>query len=341
MLNGHGNSRINIDVPIITDFSSNIWYRGLNDKLCSVLQDKVRDIVNYPVVDASSLQTSVAKTYALNDSQVCVTNGATEAFYLVAHAFSGKKSLVLYPSFSEYNDAAELYNHSIAYLSNSDLDKIVLSDADLVWIGNPNNPDGKIISQEFIQSLLEQNPNKVFVVDEAYAEVCNNFNSAIELIDRYNNLIIIKSMTKQCVIPGLRLGYFISNTELRNKIAAYRMPWSVNSLALEAGTFIFNNLSEFTIDTKYLLKESIAFQKGMNNIDGVEVVPSDTNYFLCKIKDKTATVLQNFLINKYGFLIRNASNFKGLNDSYFRVAIQGENNNEQCVNAIKEFLSND
>jgi len=339
MLNGHGNSHFNIKEPIQKDFSSNIWYRGLNTNLSVYLESTIHNVVNYPVVDAINLQQIVANSYGLTHNSVCITNGATEAFYLIAHAFSCKKSLIVIPSFSEYNDAPLLYKHSIETIRSADLDKVKDSDANLVWIGNPNNPDGKVLQIHTIEELLKENKEKVFVIDEAYAEVCNNFNSAISLISQYDNVIIVKSMTKQCVIPGLRLGYFIANEALRDKVAAYRMPWSVNSIALDAGSYIFNHLDDFTIDTKELKKESLQFQNTVNAIDGIEVIPSETNYFLCKLINHKAADLQSYLIGNYGFLIREASNFEGLDASYFRLAIQGEDYNIQCANAIKEFVS--
>lgn len=339
MLNGHGNSHFNLEVPIKKDFSSNIWYQGLNTKLSAYLENTIHNIINYPVVDAINLQQIVANSYGISHNSVCITNGATEAFYLIAHAFNCQKSLIVIPSFSEYNDAPSLYNHTIETIRSSELNAIKDSDANLVWIGNPNNPDGKVLQLQTIEALLKDNKEKVFVIDEAYAEVCKNFNSAIALIQEYDNIIIVKSMTKQCVIPGLRLGYLMANERLRDRVAAFRMPWSVNSIALDAGTYIFNNIDDFTIDTEELKKESLLFQSLVNEIDGVEVMPSETNYFLCRLLKHKSADLQQYLINNYGFLIREASNFEGLDESYFRLAIQGCDYNMQCANAIKEFIN--
>ncbi len=340
MLNGHGNSRLDLTHPVKIDFSSNVWHTSLNEKLYAHLKEELSKIVNYPPVDAGDLQQLISQYHGLADGQVCVTNGATEAFYLIAHAFQSKNSAIFIPSFSEYQDAAELYRHSIRFCSesksNANLDGI-----DLVWIGNPNNPDGKMMSAGYIKKLLEKYPAATFVIDEAYGEVCDAFESAVDLIDQYDNLIVVKSMTKQCVIPGLRLGYFLSNANLVQKIAAFRMPWSVNSLAIAAGHYIFNHYELFDIDTHSLKMESKALQAALRNIGGIEVTDSETNYFLCRLEKGTAAHLKDYLLKNHSILIRDASNFEGLDSSYFRVSIQGDIPNQLLKRAIKEYMKND
>ncbi len=339
MLNGHGNSHTDLTYPVKIDFSSNVWHTPLNEQFLSHLKEELSTIVNYPPADAGNLQQAIANHHAIGDQQVCVTNGATEAFYLIAHAFQSKTSAIFTPSFSEYQDAAEMYNHHIRYYSELKMN-VDLNGVDLVWIGNPNNPDGKILTVSDVNELLVKYPQTCFAIDEAYGDVCDGFESAIELIERFNNLVVIKSMTKQCVIPGLRLGYFLSNADLTKKIAALRMPWSVNALAIAAGKYIFSHYDHFYIDTHGLKMESQAMQTALNVIDGIEVFESDTNYFLCKLQKGKSDDLKSYLLKHYGFLIRDAANFKGLDASYFRVSIQGDIKNQLLIGAIKEYMKN-
>jgi threonine-phosphate decarboxylase len=338
MLHGHGNNIQGIQHSISVDFSSNVWYKKLNPALKRIVVQNVGKVVDYPAVDAGDLQSLVAKHYNINYNQICITNGATEAFYLIAHAFKNESSTIFYPSFSEYYDAAQLYNHQIYLCNNEGFNPLFDIGSKIVWLANPNNPDGKLLLLDDIEGIIKNNPNTVFVIDEAYGELCKGFSSALKLVQSYPNLIVVKSVTKLCSIPGLRLGYMIGNEELMRKISSFRMPWSVNTLALEAGKYIFTNYHEFVIDKEKLYQESRAFQLALEKLEGVKIVNSTTNYFLGKLSSKKASELKSYLLKDYGFLLRDCSNFYGLTDSHFRLAIQGKGNNELCCCAIDKFL---
>ncbi|WP_075590733.1 pyridoxal phosphate-dependent aminotransferase [Labilibacter marinus] len=339
MLHGHGNSTIDCSYDINVDFSSNIWYEPLNSGLLNYLKLGLDKICDYPPVDASNLQKKLAENNGIRTKQVCVTSGATEAFYLIAHAFEACNSTIITPSFSEYEDAARMYKHSITHISNQqDITKLTFEEG-LMWLGNPNNPDGKVFQVSQIEAMLINNPKSIIVVDEAYGELCYGFESVLKLVNSYDNIIVVKSVTKLCSIPGLRLGYIMASEKLIETIAAYRMPWSVATLALEAGIYIYDHFDEFKIDLSRIKEESGLFQEGLAQCEGITVRSSNTNYLLCQIKGKTAAELKEYLLKEHGFLIRDCSNFQGLNENYFRVAVQGNKNNEACVKAIQEFMS--
>lgn len=115
------------------------------------------------------------------------------------------------------------------------------------------------------------------------------------------------------------------------------MPWSVNTLAIEGGKYLIDNDSE-QINIEEYLSESKRLQCKLANIQGLEVVSSPTHYFLCRLKDKKASDLKQWLIEKYGILIRDASNFRGLNEHYFRIATQSPDENEQLIKALKGWI---
>jgi threonine-phosphate decarboxylase len=338
MLHGHGNNIHAINREIKVDFSSNVWYEDINHSLKEKITQAVDKVVNYPSVDAVDLQHIVAGHYKCDPRRVCITNGATEAFYLIAKAFQNKSSTIFYPSFSEYYDAAIMYNHQIDLCSNELLNHTLTLGSKLAWFANPNNPDGKLLPVCALESIIRNNPDTIFVIDEAYGELCFDFSSCVKLIESYSNLIVVKSVTKLCSIPGLRLGYMIAHEDVMRKVSVFRMPWSVNTLALEAGKYIFLHYNDFILDKELIYQESKAFQLALEKIDGVEIKYSTSNFFLGKLTCATASALKTYLINNYGFLIRDCSNFYGLTDSHFRMSVQGKVSNELCVSAISDFL---
>ncbi len=158
-----------------------------------------------------------------------VTNGATEGIYLIAQAFSRSKATIYTPAFAEYEDACRIQGMEIAFRDWEELRTGNLPDAGLVFLCNPNNPTGATVSLE----ILEKYPRAVFVVDESYIEFTRATRSVLE--KKLPNVVVLRSLTKSCKIPGLRIGFVIGEGKLIDRLRACKMPWSVNRLAIEAG----------------------------------------------------------------------------------------------------------
>ena len=134
---------------------------------------------------------------------VLAGNGATELFYLVAHAFAGRRTLIPVPSFTEYEDACTLYGHCLEFTEKTDV-RHLPEGFDLMFICNPNNPDGQIWTLDDIGFILESYPEMVLVVDESFIWFAPEAQTAVGLLKKYDNLLVIRSMTKCYAIPGLR-----------------------------------------------------------------------------------------------------------------------------------------
>jgi len=207
MIEGHGNNIYQYKTKIVADFSSNIVYQGISKDLAEFISQKINTINNYPEPDAGSLQEMIAIHHNILPNNILATNGSTEAFYLLGLLFYGKRSAIIIPSFAEYEDACKVHNHHIEYISNNELISVQNFKTDTVWLGNPNNPDGKVIPPETIKKWCINNPDVTFILDEAYSELCIKHVSAISLITKLDNLIITRSLTKSFAIPGIRIGY--------------------------------------------------------------------------------------------------------------------------------------
>lgn len=339
MINGHGNDIHLYEGQIVADFSSNVVPYGMHPLLSDYLSKQIITARNYPEPDAASFAKKIAKFYNLSEESVVIANGSAEAFYLVAHLFSGSSSTIVVPSFAEYEDASRIHKHTQVFIENVDFAKKSNFDTNLVWLGNPNNPDGKQFDADYIENLCKQNPNTYFVVDEAYTGLCSKDCSSISKVHTTENLILIRSLTKVFAIPGLRLGYIVANPSICEKIRSLKMPWSVNSIAIAAGSFIIDNYSLLVPNIKELLRLSRNLQYQLKKLDGIDVVDSQTNYFLVKLHKGKSSDLKSFLISNYGLLVRDASNFRGLNSSYIRIAAQQESYNSILVEGIKQWIT--
>jgi threonine-phosphate decarboxylase len=333
MINGHGADFHNYS-NIKIDFSSNVYPDKTNPELKIFLKEKLDLIADYPEANAESLSKKLGDFYDFPPNSFLITNGAVEAFYLIAAAFANTNSSIIIPSFSEYEDACNIFKHKINLIEN--LNKKIIN-SDLIWMGNPNNPDGKVTVVTKILNLLENNPDTLFIIDEAYMDFIIPQQSVIQYIPDYKNLVVVRSFTKLFVLPGLRLGYICSNENIIGNLLKFKMPWSVNSLAIEAGKWILEKYDKIKPDIKTLIQNSQILQNEINNIDGLEVIFSECNFFLVKSLKMNSKDLKKKLIDDYGILIRDASNFKGLNEQYFRIASGTYDENLILINALKKI----
>jgi len=338
MINGHGNDIYSCQVKVKADFSSNVLQCGINNELIKHLKSSVFKALNYPEPGAVSLQNAIALHIGVPSGMIMVTNGSTEAFYLLAQITRGLKSTIVIPSFSEYEDAARCNSHRLKFIKFDKIEAGAKLNSDCLWIGNPNNPDGNVIPAGELLSLCENNPETMVIVDEAYSHACSSKPNLLYSKVYPRNLVIVRSFTKEFAIPGLRLGYIVGDEKLLARIWSCKAPWSVNSLAIEAGLFIIRHWAQLKPDVEPVLSESLRLQHALGNIKGIEVKYSPTNFFLANTHRGAASDLKNYLLANHGFLIRDASNFRGLSNGFFRVAANKPALNDKLVKAIDRWM---
>ncbi len=337
MRNGHGNDIYDFNREIAADFSSNIPYKNHSEEIIEFLSGRMHVLQNYPDPESKKLVELIATHHNISPVNILTTNGSAEAFYLTAHLFSGKKTTITYPSFAEYEDACRVHNHQLSFLPIEDLEKGDNQFEDSLWFAVPNNPNGYILSSKHIKYICKENPQTHIIIDNAYGELCPHAPSVFPLHQEFNNLISIHSLTKTFAVPGLRIGYIIADKDIIAKLKNLQTPWSVNALAIEAGCFVMKNYERLLPDSTAVCRESKLFQQQLCEIPLLEVTPSECNYFLVKSKTKTAARLKLELMEKYGILIRNADNFRGLTPWHFRLSVQSAENNRLLVEALRQI----
>ena len=337
MLNGHGNDLYDFAHKITADFSSNIPYRNASAKIAAHLADKLHLIGNYPDPNARALTRQLAAHHHISADNILVTNGSAEAFYLLAHLFAGKRSTITFPAFAEYEDACTLHKHHLSFFPIRELCAESHFSCDTVWFAVPNNPDGVIIPAKTISTLCKNHPHTFFIIDNAYGELCPQSPAVLPLQKQHPKLISVHSLTKTFAIPGLRLGYIVADTSVIQRLQPLRTPWTVNALALAAGSFAMDNYTDLLPDSESLCHESAEFQRQLADFPSLDVTPSPCNYFLVRLKKGTAAELKMHLIENGGILIRNADNFRGLSPAHFRLSVQSEEDNGLLMDALRKI----
>lgn len=335
MIEGHGDDLYKCGKKIVSNFSSNVYNRIDHSGLYQRLNERLSTICSYPEPMPYSLESEIARRYSLTPRQVCVTNGATEAIYLIAQVFQGRISAVLGPTFSEYADACRVHRHKVKPFYSLDA---LPEDAELVWICNPNNPTGEVRNKEDLKALVDSHPDKLFIFDQSYEYFTLKSLLGIKEAASFPNVILLHSMTKQYAIPGLRVGYFTASEGLTDDVRCRRMPWSVNSLAIEAAKYLLEEGDGISADIPQLLAERERLTNLLLATGMLEIWPTDTHYMLIKLRMGKAAALKDFLAVNHGILIRDASNFEGLDERFFRIATQTPEENDKLVKAISEWM---
>ncbi len=264
------------------------------------------------------------------------------AIYLIAQTFRGTNTAILQPTFSEYADACRMHGHRVSslYQLPKEQDGYRLpDDVRMLWLCNPNNPTGTVADKEYMRGLIEHNPQVCFIIDQSYEffTLCPLFSPAEAA--EYPNVLLLHSMTKRYAIPGLRLGYVTGSSGLLERLRTNRMPWSVNRLAIEAGLFLLENDVPEPVDVAAYLQETARLGKALKAVGGLDVWDTQTHFMLVQLRMGKASALKEYLAGEHGILIRDASNFAGLDERFFRIATQTPEENDRLVAAIEEFMA--
>lgn len=330
MFEGHGDDIYRYD-GIKHNFSSNIFQGFDHSVLCRWLGEQVAAVANYPSPTPDDVETIIAEYHDVSPDSVMLTAGATDAIYLLAELFRSSHSFIVSPTFSEYEDACRQYEHSISFGELPEIDS-----ADLVWLCNPNNPTGEVVAVVDVEKLLSDSARLV-IMDASYAGYSAEPQCSPQIFANSQNGIMIKSLTKSFAVPGLRLGYIIANPAIISRVKQLRRPWAVGGLERKAVEWLFKHRTHYQIDVDMLLSEAKRVGEALKAL-GIAVGESQTNFLLCELPKGEAFELKQWLVDNYGILIRDASNFHGLTPRHFRIAVQRPEENDILIEAIGKWL---
>ncbi|MBQ6201630.1 MAG: aminotransferase class I/II-fold pyridoxal phosphate-dependent enzyme [Prevotella sp.] len=337
MIFGHGDDAYRYGEQIKIDFSSNIYYGADLSGLQAHLTSRFGIVTHYPEPEPTSLEKMLARKLGVADNTVMVTNGATEAIYLIAQLYSGWASIIPQPTFTEYEDACKLFNHLLSYNADDELE--VLPEDRIYWLCNPNNPTGNVVNTLLLRHIIRQHPRYLYVIDQSYKDyTLSPMIRPKDMTDCYN-VMLVHSLSKTYCIPGLRLGYIFASPIIIDRLRQIRQPWTVNAVAIEAGKYLLENDPKMIPDLPAFLTEAQRLRKNLSAIHGLLVMDTNTHFMLVNIDRSNTLDLKQWLIDHYGILIRDASNFRGLDNHCFRVTTRTPEENDLLVEALKEYFS--
>lgn len=322
----------------LLDFSSNINPYGPTERVKNNIREHLDLIARYPDVSYGKLFDVLEIYLGVDKTHISLGNGAME---VIDAAISLYENIVIFePAFMEYEIRARVQKKNIKKINLDSSFKPNVHDLDfdlentLVIITSPHNPSGVSLSKKEFDEIYEKVSNNggAILMDEAFHEFSSVDYDLAKEISKYKNLFVVRAATKFFSLPGLRLGYLVSN--FKNDIDNHIPTWSVSSLVENLGEDLLLD-EEFIISSKEkLAKSRDKLFLELKKIDGIHPLPSDANYILIKTDFDNEMLFQNLL--KKGILVRMCDNYANLGHQYIRVAVKKDEDNEKLLKALKE-----
>ena len=354
MLSVHGGDiqlaaeRLGVGKSQILDASASLapWAPALS---WSDLRGGLRD---YPDRQHAALRFLLARVHHIDAEHVLPGNGAAELFTWAGRdAAALGRSLVATPGFVDYRRALSCWDASSADVPLP-LDWLgaaasphpfgsLSSGHDVLWICNPHNPTGQLWSRASLQPLLDC--SRLVICDEAFLSLVpdGEQQSLIPLVEKYSNLVVIRSLTKLYGIAGLRLGYAVAQPQRLQRWAAWRDPWPVNGLALAAAAKLLRSPEAYqrwcTRVHRWVASEGIWMQQKLAELPGITPMPSAANFLLIR-SDHSLVSLREAVETRHRILLRDCRSFEGLGECWLRIGLQTRANNRRIIHALRQEL---
>lgn len=341
--------KYNLDKEKLIDFSANINPLGVNEKVKKAIIDALDKVEKYPDITYHNLKSTISAFEDIQYNNLVLGNGAAEVIFNLVRAVNPKKVLIPVPTFSEYEEASLSVNSSIEYYYlkeennwaiESDILKFINEDIDIVFICNPNNPTGVITKKEILLRIIEKakKAKTIVAIDESFLDFIRDSHkySLVSLLKDYDNIFIIKSLTKLFAIPGIRIGYgMTSNIDIINKIQAISVPWNVNIIAEVSAINSLNDKEFIAKSIIYVEEEKAYLFKELCEFDDIKVFNPSVNFIMFKLGKN---IDLKYELMKRNIIIRSCDNYNGLDESYYRIAVRTREENIKLISTLKNIL---
>jgi histidinol-phosphate/aromatic aminotransferase/cobyric acid decarboxylase-like protein len=336
----------------ITDFCfiANPYYP--TPEMLADLQANLPNLIkSYPSSNPETSQENLAAVLHVPAENLIIGNGATELIVLINTTLIDRIGVPI-PTFGEYieklNDQrdAELFaldpeqgyqlrlDEYFAWLRKRNLRSLLII--------NPGNPTGQLIPLDEMTTFLEHAHDfELVIVDESFIDFAGTpIPSLLPVAERFSNLLIVRSMSKHCGVPGLRLGYcYSSNLYLLNRLRRFIPTWNLNTLAQYFLSQLPATDSDYHLGRIRLIEDVRRLYEGLQSIPGIDVYPTGANFVLFKIRGaQTAAELQSRLLREHKMYVRDCSNKLGMDQYHIRVASQGREKDARLVDALRLLI---
>lgn len=323
--------RLGIEPGPVIDFSVNISPLGVPRAIQDLWPELLNDNLFYPTTDGSGVKQFYESRFHISADCVLAGNGSIDLIYDIPRILNIKRALIPQPSFHDYTRACQAIG---AKIINGQLDQ--LEGCDAHFLGNPNNPTGKLIPADILLQLADNFPDVMFFIDEAFIQFVENSDDITLLHPERlrDNILVFHSLTKTYALPGLRIGACISTPKTISFLESKRAPWMVSRIA-ERVAEVLSSCSAYEQDVLELTSlERIRLFHALHEHNLFTVTPGAANFLLAQWKGSgnLDDLLKHLLINSC--YVRDCRNFPGLEENWLRIGIRTKEENDFLLRAI-------
>lgn len=305
------------------------------------------DYMKYYPPQNKMLSSLLSKPLDINSDYLLLGNGAIQLIELILREYEGKKKCIITPTFSTYYefDFENILFYKTYKENNFEFDKKELvnfcleNDVEVLVIVNPNNPTGTILKKEELKYIIKNLKKTNIIVDESFIDFFDRTHSVEREVYTNPNLVVIRSLSKDFGIAGLRLGYAVISPQLSNKIfSKYGLCWNINGLAhfflelLNKPDFIDN----YQIARLKYLNGREEFYKNLLTLKNIKVYRSYANFFIIDCYSNINNVFSELLFND-GVYTRILNDKLDLEDTFLRIACGTIEDNQMVFDALKKI----
>ena len=333
---------LGINPDDIIKLASNENPLGPSPKAMEVMKSIVNQVNIYPDGGGWKLRNAIAEKFSLSMDNVILGNGSNEIIEFIGHAFlsPGDQIIAAEHAFVVYKLMATLFGAETIEIPDPGLVHDLDSMADAVtertkeiFIANPNNPTGTLVTQEQIDRFMDRVPDRVIVVfDEAYYEFLDTPPDTLKYVREGRNVVVMRTFSKIQGLAGLRIGYGLAPSGLASVLQKTRQPFNANHLAQEAALAALAD-EEHQFETKRITDNGRQFLQQSFDEMGLEYIPSYANFVLVKVGDGDAVF--DALLRK-GVIVRAMRGYKL--PEWVRISVGTKEENQRCVELLKEVV---
>ncbi|TNH01748.1 histidinol-phosphate transaminase [Testudinibacter sp. TR-2022] len=334
-----------LGISNIVKLASNENPFGFPESAKQAIREQLNDLTRYPDANGFELKLTIAQKFGLKPEQITLGNGSNDLLEITAHTFLNatdevifsQYTFIVYPLVSQAINAkavivpAKDYGHDLnGFLA------AITEKTKVIYLANPNNPTGTFLTAEQIEAFLAQVPEHILVIlDEAYTEFTsvNERVPSFNLLQKFPNLVVCRTLSKAYGLAGLRIGYMVSAPEVADLCNRVRQPFNCNSLALAAAVAVIN-------DDDFIEKVADNNRQGLRQLEtffqqkGLDYVPSKGNFITLDLKQPAAPIYQKLLEN--GVIVRPIAGY-GL-PNHLRISIGLPEENQRFIDTLSLVL---
>ncbi len=346
--------KYNIPIEEIIDFSVNVRPEGVPSFIQTALWHTVTACDAYPSPHGEEAVKALKNFYGNFEGEIILGNGANELIHQIAQLSKIQTAYIISPAFASYERACRQAGKDIIHFTCTEsnnwlIDKNLLIEElsqapphSAVFLANPSNPLGVLHDKDFLKQIIASFPHILWIIDEAFIDYVESDQTLLSKVGQYDNLIVLRSMTKFYGIAGIRLGFVVLSQNLHEQIIDKQYFWNINSFAITTALAICKQPTDFHHqEVKNNIQRRDHLFKLLQTIPGNKVIPSHANY-ICFRLNNTPCDLSIRLLREHHIALRDCNNYDGLKgQNWFRVAVRTEEDHVRLIHGLKSIINSE